>query len=99
MVFDTLYPDQAARKEQREDAQKRAEMHHKEAVRLLMGSKSGRAFVREFLEICGVFKASGPQQSEMLHYHEGLRTAGMWMFAEIVKENTENIQTIFKEEE
>lgn len=99
MGFDNLYPEQAARKEQQEEARKQAELLHSEAVRLLMDNKSGRVFVREFLELCGVFKAHGPRPSELLHYHEGVRTAGMWLFTALVHDNPEHIQKILREEE
>lgn len=99
MGFDDLYPEQAARNEQREEAQQRADLHHGEAVRLLMDSKSGRVFVREFLDLCGVFKAYGPRQSDMLQYQEGLRMAGLWLFTALVRDNSEHIQKILREEE
>lgn len=99
MSFDNLFPEQTARKEQQQEAQQRAALHHGEAVRLLMGSTSGRAFVRQFLELCGVFKVHGPRQTEMLQYQEGLRAAGMWLFTALVHDNPEHIQKIVQEEE
>lgn len=99
MGFDDLYPEQTARKEQHAEAQQRTKLHHSEAVRLLMDNTSGRIFVREFLELCGVFKAQGPRPSEFMHYHEGLRTAGMWLFTALVRDNPEHIQKILREEE
>lgn len=79
-------------------AHQRAEEHRAHALHLLMEHKSGRMFVRDFLNFCGVFASPSLKTNEHAHFAEGLRLAGMYVFSAMVKHDADSIRKIFNEE-
>lgn len=80
-------------------ARQSAEEHGQRAISMLMESRSGRIFVRDFLNFCGVFASPALKSTEQVHFSEGLRLAGMYLFVAVVRHDTANVTKIFNEEE
>lgn len=93
-----IFATETAQAAEREEAQRIAAQHRAEAVKLLMENRSGRIFVRDFLTFCGVFASPSLKSTEQLHFSEGLRLAGMYLYAALAKENPQNITTILTED-
>jgi len=97
--FSDLFTAQEFKQGQQIQEQKNLLQHKHKALHDLMLSKSGRIFLRDFLNFCNVFADPGYKTSEHLQFCEGLRRAGMYLFSTLVQLDATYITKIFKEEE
>lgn len=98
-AFDHMFAAEEQQAHAVKAARQCAEEHSQRAITMLMESRSGRIFVRDFLNFCGVFASPALKSTEQLHFGEGLRLAGMYLFVALVRHDTANVTRIFNEEE
>lgn len=96
--YDEIFADEAQQAEVTKAARKRTEEHRAHALNMLVENKSGRIFLRDFMHFCGVFASPSLKSTEHLHFAEGLRLAGMYVFSTLVRHDVGTISKIFNEE-
>lgn len=97
--FKDLFTEQEFRHNKHVQEQNELLQHKYKALHDLMASKSGRIFIRDFLNFCNVFADPNYKNNEHLQFCEGLRRAGMYVFSTLAYLDASYITKIFKEED
>ena len=78
--FDDIREESSDDREKASDA---ARIDRQRAVRLIMSDESGRAWLREIIQFCGVFQAITPSDALHMAFREGMRNCGLRIYGDL----------------
>ncbi|MEG2173677.1 MAG: hypothetical protein RRY29_10550 [Desulfovibrionaceae bacterium] len=94
-----MFAEEEQQAQEMQAARERAALHRANALNMLLEHKSGRIFLRDFMNFCGVFASPSLKSHDHVQFTEGLRLAGMYVFSALLKHDVNSVSKIFNAEE
>lgn len=79
------------------DAQEQARDLELSAIRNILKTENGRAFMYNCLQNCGTFDSSFNTDPQLTVFNEGRRSHGLWLVSELKEASPDNYYLMLKE--